>query len=181
MKKTKFKIGDTVVLNEKGQRVIPKWSKEDESRAFVVIGEFDFGGVHFFVFIKDGELFSASEKCIAYCCNPNVIGGTNTKEGNKVTMFSELTSQMLETFKKKNADYGDSTTKTFKEFGLISYAVRLDDKLSRIKSFCKKGALEVKDESIVDTLLDAANYCLLAVIDIKNQKRYEKSHVRDGE
>lgn len=168
---TEFKIGDTVVLNEKGQRVIPKWSKEDESRAFVVIGEFDFGGVHFFVFIKDGELFSASEKCIAYCCNPNVIGGTNTKESNRVTMFSELTSQMLETFKKKNADYGNSTTQTFEEFGLTSYAVRLSDKLNRIKTFCKKGKLEVEEESIMDTLLDMSNYCLLAIIDIKNKNK----------
>lgn len=77
---------------------------------------------------------------------------------------------MLEIFKKKNADYGDSTTQTFKEFGLTSYAIRLNDKLNRIKSFCKNGELEVKDESCIDTLLDIANYCLLAVIDIKNKE-----------
>lgn len=76
---------------------------------------------------------------------------------------------MLETFKKKNADYGDSTSQTYKEFGLASYAIRLNDKLNRIKSFCKKGELEVKDESCVDMLLDITNYCLLAVIDIKNK------------
>ncbi|KGF50358.1 hypothetical protein HMPREF0654_01370 [Prevotella disiens DNF00882] len=84
--------------------------------------------------------------------------------------FAKLTKQMLETFKKKNADYGDSTTQTFKEFGLTSYAIRLNDKLNRIKSFCKKGGLEVKDESCIDTLMDMASYCLLAVMDIKNQK-----------
>ena len=84
--------------------------------------------------------------------------------------FAKLTKQMLETFKKKNADYGDSTTQTFKEFGLTSYAIRLNDKLNRIKSFCKKGELEVRDESVIDTLMDMASYCLLAVIDIKNQK-----------
>ena len=84
--------------------------------------------------------------------------------------FAKLTKQMLETFKKKNADYGDSTTQTFKEFGLTSYAIRLNDKLNRVKSFCKNGELEVKDESCIDTLMDMASYCLLAVIDIKNQK-----------
>ena len=83
--------------------------------------------------------------------------------------FTKLTKQMLETFKKKNADYGDSTTQTFKEFGLTSYAIRLNDKLTRIKSFCKKGELEVKDESCIDSLMDMASYCLLAVIDIKNK------------
>lgn len=84
--------------------------------------------------------------------------------------FAKLTKQMLETFKKKNADYGDSTTQTFKEFGLMSYAVRLNDKLNRVKSFCKKGVLEVKEEKIIDTLMDMSTYCLLAVMDIKNQK-----------
>lgn len=84
--------------------------------------------------------------------------------------FAKLTKQMLETFKKKNADYGDSTTQTFKEFGLTSYAIRLNDKLNRVKSFCKKGGLEVKDESCIDALMDMASYCLLAVIDIKNKE-----------
>lgn len=89
----------------------------------------------------------------------------------KVCVFSDLTQQMLEIFKKKNADYGDSTTQTFKEFGLESYAIRLNDKLNRVKSFCKKGELEVKDEGVIDTLMDMASYCLLAVIDIKNQEK----------
>lgn len=89
----------------------------------------------------------------------------------KEEQFKQLTQQMLETFKKKNADYGDSTTQTFREFGLTSYAIRLNDKLNRIKSFCKKGELEVNDESVIDTLKDMANYCLLAVIDIKNQEK----------
>lgn len=91
--------------------------------------------------------------------------------GRKEEQFKQLTQQMFETFKKKNADYGDSTTQTFEEFGLTSYAVRLSDKLNRIKTFCKKGKLEVEDEGVIDTLKDMANYCLLAVIDIKNQEK----------
>ena len=34
--------------------------------------------------------------------------------------FEKLTHDMLDTFIKKNADYGDSTTNTFNEFGLTS-------------------------------------------------------------
>ena len=34
--------------------------------------------------------------------------------------FEKLTHEMLDTFIKKNADYGDSTTNTFTEFGLTS-------------------------------------------------------------
>ena len=86
----------------------------------------------------------------------------------KEELFEELTTQMFETFKMKNADYGNSTTETYNDFGLTSYAIRLSDKLNRIKSFCKKGSFKVRDEHCVDTLLDMANYCLLAIIDIKN-------------
>lgn len=37
------------------------------------------------------------------------------------------------------------------------------DKMKRIASFAEKGELQVKDESVTDTLKDLANYsCLLA-------------------
>ena len=49
--------------------------------------------------------------------------------------------------------------------------VRLTDKLSRIQNFCKKEALEVKDESIEDTLIDMANYALLCIIMYRETKR----------
>lgn len=98
----------------------------------------------------------------------------------KERMFEELTKQMFETFKSKNRDYGDSTSQTFKEFGLTSYAIRLNDKLNRIKSFCKKGLLEVKDEGGIDSLMDMANYCLLAVIDIKEEKCLKKKTMKKG-
>ena len=90
--------------------------------------------------------------------------------------FNKLTHDMLDTFIKKNADYGDSTTSTFNEFGLTSYAIRLSDKLNRIKTYCKNKELNIKDENVVDTLIDMANYCLLAIIDIKgaNDAQIEK-------
>ena len=88
--------------------------------------------------------------------------------------FAKLTHDMLDTFIKKNADYGDSTTSTFNEFGLTSYAIRLSDKLNRIKTYCKNKELNIKDENVVDTLLDMANYCLLAIIDIRGANDVKK-------
>ena len=43
-------------------------------------------------------------------------------------------------------------------------AVRISDKFSRIMGFARKERLEVKDESIKDTLVDMANYALIALI-----------------
>ena len=117
-------------------------------------------------FLKNKEMFLyLNVSCIESFHKENEDKLASRKE----IEFAKLTKQMLETFKKKNADYGDSTTQTYKEFGLASYAIRLNDKLNRVKSFCKKGVLEVKEEKIIDTLMDMSAYCLLAVIDIKNK------------
>lgn len=162
MSKEKFKVGDLVVLNEKGIKVFPKVS---DSYMPMRIEQIEDGlckcvlkGGERFVFLRSifmKHFHKENEDKLVSC---------------KEIEFAKLTKQMLETFKKKNADYGDSTTQTFKEFGLTSYAIRLNDKLNRVKSFCKKGELEVKDESCIDTLMDMASYCLLAIIDIKNIK-----------
>lgn len=77
-----------------------------------------------------------------------------------------------ETYKKKNSDYGDSFSQTFQKLGVISAVTRISDKYNRLVSLCTKPEEErkVKDESITDTLLDLANYCLMTVIELQEQK-----------
>lgn len=162
MSEEKFKVGDLVVLNEKGIKVFPEVSDSDMPMRVDAIEDNVYKCL-----LKNKEIFLyLNVSCIESFHKENEDKLVSCKE----IEFVKLTRQMLETFKKKNADYGDSTTQTFKEFGLTSYAIRLNDKLNRIKSFCKKGELEVKDERIIDTLMDMASYCLLAVMDVKNQK-----------
>lgn len=81
--------------------------------------------------------------------------------------FKEITDLMVETYEKKNHDYGDSFDKSVDEFGLVSPAIRLTDKLNRFKTLIKTES-KVKDESISDTLLDLANYSILTYLYIKN-------------
>lgn len=66
----------------------------------------------------------------------------------------------------KNKDYGNSASELYKKFGLISYVIRINDKVNRINNIMMNGNA-VKDETIEDTLLDLANYCLLARADIE--------------
>jgi hypothetical protein len=78
---------------------------------------------------------------------------------------------MIEITKAKNADYtgeGDDPFANFSRVELLGitdvsrgFLVRMSDKFSRIISFVQKGFLLVKDETIEDTLLDMANYCIL--------------------
>lgn len=79
--------------------------------------------------------------------------------------------KMIKITKAKNADYtgsGDDPFKNFKAVGfyderwiLIGFFTRMTDKFGRLASFIQKGFLLVKDESVEDSLLDLANYCIL--------------------
>ena len=82
----------------------------------------------------------------------------------------ELCDRIHKTCVKKNHDYGNSVSELYEKFGLISYIVRMNDKINRINTLVGKKA-EVEDEKIEDTLLDLANYCLLAVADIELDKK----------
>ena len=55
---------------------------------------------------------------------------------------------------------------TYRDFGLVSFLVRIQDKLNRLKTLSKQDSL-VKDEKIEDTLIDLANYSILALIELK--------------
>lgn len=78
----------------------------------------------------------------------------------------------LEISKAKNADYTGGAADPFANFKAVEilgitteqgFLTRMMDKMKRIASFAEKGELQVKDESVTDTLRDLANYaCLLA-------------------
>lgn len=81
--------------------------------------------------------------------------------------FESITKEMLELYKIKNKNYGNSFSKQFEEYGLTSVCIRLEDKLNRLKSLNKQGKeANVDDEGIRDTLIDLANYSVLAMIEI---------------
>lgn len=89
---------------------------------------------------------------------------------NKVDRLEKLTGQLIETYKAKNNDYGDSFADSYKEFGITSAVVRMNDKMNRIKSLTKGEERQVKDESLRDSLMDLANYALMTVIEIENEQ-----------
>lgn len=81
--------------------------------------------------------------------------------------FESITKEMLGLYKIKNKNYGNSFSKQFEEYGLTSVCIRLEDKLNRLKSLNKQGKeANVDDEGIRDTLIDLANYSVLAMIEI---------------
>lgn len=82
--------------------------------------------------------------------------------------FEQLANQLIETQKRKNADYGNSFDQTLNEFGLVASATRMSDKFNRFKSLMRCGSsARVEDEKIEDTLMDLAAYAIMTVEWIK--------------
>lgn len=86
----------------------------------------------------------------------------------KATKHKQICEFLNNVYVSKNKDYGDSFGQMFEELGIISAVTRIGDKYNRLKNLATKPSEEraVKDESIKDTLLDMANYCIMTVIEL---------------
>lgn len=83
----------------------------------------------------------------------------------------EFTKKMGEVTRKKNADYCGPGDDPFANFSRVAgmgickteqgFLVRMNDKMSRLATFCQGQELQVSDESVEDTCLDLANYAVL--------------------
>jgi hypothetical protein len=101
-----------------------------------------------------------------------------TKE--ELVLFAEMFfTKNINIMKAKNADYSGGASDPFANFkgvGILGidpnegFLTRMMDKMMRISSFVKKGELQVKDESVADTLSDLANYCMLMAAYIQDCK-----------
>jgi hypothetical protein len=67
-------------------------------------------------------------------------------------------------YSRKNADYGDSFSKSRKEFSNATL-VRIFDKYNRLKTLYQQGYEPKINESIEDTLMDLANYCIMEIME----------------
>lgn len=102
----------------------------------------------------------------------NIIKDMEGDKMKKGTTYESIQKEMLAIYEIKQSDYGDSVHDTYKDFGLVSFVVRIADKYNRLKTLTKKKDNgEVKDESIRDTLIDMANYCMLAVKELDNDRK----------
>ena len=107
--------------------------------------------------------------------------------GNKRTIGIETTlhkiaNQMVDTYKRKNADYGDSFGASLDKYGPVAAHVRMSDKINRLQSLVvRKQTAQVKDESIADTFLDLACYAImrLVYIEMKSAEFDEEKEAAD--
>lgn len=96
---------------------------------------------------------------------------TEVEYQKRESIHKQLLDEMHDLYIRKNRDYGSSVTDTYEKFGLTSFLVRLSDKLNRVTNLTlnNKDNL-VQDEKIQDTLMDLANYSILALIEMKMEE-----------
>lgn len=86
--------------------------------------------------------------------------------------FKEIQKEMYSMFARKHMDYGlnnialggDLTQQEDKKFSLTGLAIRLTDKISRLKNLLVNGKNYVKGEGMEDTFIDIANYGIIGLL-----------------
>lgn len=114
----------------------------------------------------------------------------NTKE--KLQTLKTLHSQQQALYAEKNEKYDDAFSKTYAEYGPTVAIIRLEDKLNRVKALVAAGLDDSNEESLVDTLIDMANYANMFLIELgakastveekpkKKRNRKNKEEVETG-
>ena len=88
---------------------------------------------------------------------------------DKIKRHEELCKEIHETYKQKNAAYGDSFGNSFDNWGISAAAIRITDKFNRFINLAKHPEVDAGDESIRDTLLDMANYAMMTIMELEKK------------
>lgn len=100
--------------------------------------------------------------------------------GNESVMRHKgATEELNALYERKNHDYGDSFHLTWEKFGAVMAAIRLEDKLQRFETLIRSES-KVRDESIRDTLMDLANYSIMAVMELDREAEARRMDVEEG-
>lgn len=77
-------------------------------------------------------------------------------------MLKPIALDVVELVEKKDHDYNHAFRKSYKEYGMAAYCIRIQDKINRVKALgIDKKEQQVDNESIKDTVTDIMGYSLL--------------------
>ena len=96
----------------------------------------------------------------------------------KVEEHSKLCDSLKNLYATKNADYGDSMHPLFEEYGLTAFLILFGTKINRIKTLMNKDGSHY--ESLEDSLLDLANYALIAVAELRAKNRKSENDLLEA-
>lgn len=112
------------------------------------------------------EQYVPEGRQICPSCEEGYEANKLKNKSGKVQLHGEICQILNDVYDRKNHDYGDSFAKLRNEIP-NAILVRVYDKYSRLKTLLEGKEQLVKDESIDDTLMDLANYCIMELVERK--------------
>lgn len=97
---------------------------------------------------------------------------TYTNNTNPETIeFTAVLNKMLSTYSLKNKAYDGAFAKRYAKRGLTYAVDKISEKCDRLVALEANPNIDDFGESIADTLLDMANYCVMTLVELnKTQK-----------
>lgn len=86
----------------------------------------------------------------------------------RVETHEDICRELNTMYATKNDDYGNSYSKIRQEDGIQQFLIFAKTKLHRIESLAKKDSQQTY-ESIVDSIRDLANYCIMEEVEMHMQ------------
>lgn len=90
---------------------------------------------------------------------------------DNVEKFKQISSQICKLYETKNAAYGNSFGDTYKKLGIVSAVTRISDKYNRLCNLATNPDIDNLGESIDDTLRDMAAYCIMTLIELRDDDK----------
>lgn len=86
-------------------------------------------------------------------------------------MLKPIALDVVELVEKKDHDYNHAFRKSYEEYGMDAYCIRIQDKINRVKALgIDKKKQRVDNESIKDTVTDIMGYSLLMLCILKAEE-----------
>ena len=93
---------------------------------------------------------------------------------SNVEKHKDICAELTDVYAKKNADYGDSFSDSLDKRGIVAALVRMEDKMNRLDSVTKSGEKLVDDETLVDTVMDLANYAIMTAMWLDSKLEFDE-------
>ena len=122
--------------------------------------------------MSDREIMNAKRGIDNFTAYNDVVAHFEVEYPELSEEFKSIQKEMYEMFARKHLDYGlnnialggDLTNSEDKTFSLTGLAIRLTDKISRLKNLLINGKNFVKGEGMEDTFIDIANYGIIGLL-----------------
>lgn len=101
------------------------------------------------------------------CCEARSM---TEEQAEKIKIHKKLCEDIHRLYETKNMDYGDSMHPLFEKYGIEAFLILFNIKINRIESLQHNSVVHY--ESMEDSLMDLANYALIAITELKSKNSH---------